>query len=358
MADYSLVPVDYQPNFDGYSLVPVEHDPFAGDGVTQQAQAQPGQAAQVQAQPSPQAQQAQGQQAQPNTAPEPSDHGLSERQKLSPIEKALNPITSYPQTYDRMRNDALDLGAAGLNQIWHHDSLTDPQAHGLSDVLTGAAKAAIGGAGYVASPLTAAYRSIIGQPVEDVTGIPREYTEFAAQLATPGIGLARVPSSTPVVVGRSLPEAATLPGAGARAAQTLVPAAEETGAGLQTLTDAVPRSPASRAAKKGYSGIGTTPNGGPTFAGTAHLYPAGEGQQSVVPIRLTGSYRADEKLANEAGGFTEKPEGYMWHHVDDFNPQNGTSSVELVDKKVHNATRPHIGGVAQYEKHHGVRYKR
>ncbi|MGY3497182.1 hypothetical protein [Bradyrhizobium sp. USDA 4502] len=40
MPDYSLVPVDHQPDFDDYSLVPVDHDPFAADGVTQQAQIQ------------------------------------------------------------------------------------------------------------------------------------------------------------------------------------------------------------------------------------------------------------------------------------------------------------------------------
>jgi hypothetical protein len=40
MPDYSLVPVDYQPDFDDYSLVPVDHDPFAADGATQQAQIQ------------------------------------------------------------------------------------------------------------------------------------------------------------------------------------------------------------------------------------------------------------------------------------------------------------------------------
>ena len=40
MPDYSLVPVDYQPDFDDYSLVPVDHDPFAADGVAQQAQIQ------------------------------------------------------------------------------------------------------------------------------------------------------------------------------------------------------------------------------------------------------------------------------------------------------------------------------
>ncbi|VIO68156.1 hypothetical protein CI1B_19420 [Bradyrhizobium ivorense] len=41
MPDYSLVPVDHQPDFDDYSLVPVDYDPFAADGVTQQAQLQP-----------------------------------------------------------------------------------------------------------------------------------------------------------------------------------------------------------------------------------------------------------------------------------------------------------------------------
>jgi hypothetical protein len=44
MPDYSLVPVDYQPDFDDYSPVPVDHDPFAADGVTQQAQIQQAQA--------------------------------------------------------------------------------------------------------------------------------------------------------------------------------------------------------------------------------------------------------------------------------------------------------------------------
>jgi hypothetical protein len=44
MPDYSLVPVDYQPDFGDYSLVPVDHDPFAADGVAQQSQIQYAQA--------------------------------------------------------------------------------------------------------------------------------------------------------------------------------------------------------------------------------------------------------------------------------------------------------------------------
>jgi hypothetical protein len=120
---------------------------------------------------------------------EPADHGLSERQKLSPTEKALSPITNYPDTYQRMNKESRDQISEGISRIKNHDSLTEPDGHGASDIIIGAVKAAAGTLGYVASPISAAYRSVVGQPVEDVTGIPREYTEFAAQLATPGIGL-------------------------------------------------------------------------------------------------------------------------------------------------------------------------
>jgi hypothetical protein len=54
MPGYSLVPVDYQPDFDGYSFVPVDYDPFAEDGVTQQAQIQQPPIPTQTAQPQPQ----------------------------------------------------------------------------------------------------------------------------------------------------------------------------------------------------------------------------------------------------------------------------------------------------------------
>lgn len=40
MAEYSLVPVEHQPDFENISLVPVD-DPFNDDGATQQAVAVP-----------------------------------------------------------------------------------------------------------------------------------------------------------------------------------------------------------------------------------------------------------------------------------------------------------------------------
>lgn len=56
MPDYSLVPVDHQPDFDDHSLVPVDHDPFATDGLTQQAQFQQPPTPTQPAQPQPQTQ--------------------------------------------------------------------------------------------------------------------------------------------------------------------------------------------------------------------------------------------------------------------------------------------------------------
>ena len=51
MPDYSLVPVDYQPDFENFSLVPVDYDPFDGEDAVQPAQAQ---AAQPQPESAPQ----------------------------------------------------------------------------------------------------------------------------------------------------------------------------------------------------------------------------------------------------------------------------------------------------------------
>jgi hypothetical protein len=48
MSDYSLVPVDYQPDFGNVSLVPVDHDPFIEEGEAHEAQTPLGQAQQAQ----------------------------------------------------------------------------------------------------------------------------------------------------------------------------------------------------------------------------------------------------------------------------------------------------------------------
>ena len=87
MPDYTLVPVDHQPDFDNYSLVPVDYDPFAADGPAQQAQIQQAQA-QAPPQGSPQQQPATGA-GQPD-AGVPAAGGV-----LSPLRDENRMVDSY-----------------------------------------------------------------------------------------------------------------------------------------------------------------------------------------------------------------------------------------------------------------------
>ncbi len=114
-----------------------------------------------------------------------------------------------------------------------------------------------------------------------------------------------------------------------------------------------------RAASRGYTNIKTTKNGGPTFKDSSYLYPESSGVKNVVKIKLKGSRYQDFKEANKQAGIagSEAPDGYTWHHVDDFNLLTGESTMELVETNAHKATIPHKGSVYQYEQYHGVKYK-
>jgi len=88
MADYSLVPVEHQPDFENVSLVPVEHDPFSADDATQRAPTQPAEIPIQSPQTQRQAQQAQFPQPQPQPAPQ--------TQLQQPATKANEPGVTGP----------------------------------------------------------------------------------------------------------------------------------------------------------------------------------------------------------------------------------------------------------------------
>lgn len=134
-----------------------------------------------------------------DAAPAEDDHGLARRQKMSALEKAVSPVTEYPRNYEEMRTEAQHQFGRGLGQLAEGWRAAEPGSFaGLGTFAKGAANVGLGALGYTFSPVNAAYRSVAGQPVEDVTGVPREYTEFAAQLATPGIGLTgKAPEAMP-----------------------------------------------------------------------------------------------------------------------------------------------------------------
>jgi hypothetical protein len=84
---YSLVPVDYQPNFSDYSLVPVDYDPFSGEGTTQPP---PIQLAQTQVQPA---------QTQPETPPLQPATGVGQPDVVAPTVSAQTAAPIQPNPY-------------------------------------------------------------------------------------------------------------------------------------------------------------------------------------------------------------------------------------------------------------------
>jgi len=48
--------------------------------------------------------------------------------------------------------------------------------------------------------------------------------------------------------------------------------------------------------------------------------------------------------------------GYVWHHLDDYNVENNTLTLEFIKKDAHNASKPHSGACAQYDAVHGPSY--
>lgn len=111
------------------------------------------------------------------------------------------------------------------------------------------------------------------------------------------------------------------------------------------------------AVQKGVIGIKRTPNGGVSFINTGKVY-VHNGRMCVVSIQATGNRDRDFDAANRAMGLPREPEGYVWHHVDDYNVGENTLTLELVEKSAHRKTTAHAGSCAQYDAVHGPTYNK
>ena len=115
-----------------------------------------------------------------------------------------------------------------------------------------------------------------------------------------------------------------------------------------------------KALEKGYIGVEKTPNGGPSFANSEYIYKK-DGNKMIVTIKATGSRREDFKQADkyikEKYGIESRPDGYTWHHLDDYNVAENEITMELVLTDAHKASYPHSGGCAQYKAVTGKTYK-
>ncbi|MCO7184131.1 HNH endonuclease [Tenacibaculum sp. XPcli2-G] len=91
------------------------------------------------------------------------------------------------------------------------------------------------------------------------------------------------------------------------------------------------------------------------------LYGKKNGKPGVVKIKLTGNDLIDFKMAFKKAGISDDlaknlKEDYVWHHLDDFNPVTGECSMQLINRKVHEFSCPHIGGGGLYKAFMGIGY--
>jgi hypothetical protein len=132
----------------------------------------------------------------PPTAPVGSDPGPP-----GFLQKASEPITNYPATYATANREAREQMARGWDQLSASpptDQTEDEDQAQLiadRDLLNrakGIANIGLGAFGYTLSPIHAAVQSIIGQPIEDATGVSKEYTDFGTELLIPGLGFTKL----------------------------------------------------------------------------------------------------------------------------------------------------------------------
>jgi hypothetical protein len=144
-------------------------------------------------------------QAPPPQTPQP------QQPQSSMLARAASPITNLPGTYQQMNAEAREQLGTGVEQLTGGTPAFDPVKDAYPPDSTamrmakGVGNVALGGIGYVASPINAGIRSIISKPIEDVTGIPKEYTDVAAgfMVPVPGANMARL-KSAPIMTSRTL----------------------------------------------------------------------------------------------------------------------------------------------------------
>ena len=102
----------------------------------------------------------------------------------------------------------------------------------------------------------------------------------------------------------------------------------------------------------------------PDFLSTPQFLYRGDPKFGKIEIKLTGVDDLDFKSANIKSDILKEipkdrntPEGYTWHHMDDYDPIKGTCTMQLVETKIHKLTATHTGGFGLLKRLFNVRRK-
>ena len=215
------------------------------------------------------------------------------------VEKALEPVTSYPETYNEMNQDARRQVGHGVDQIRdsaNHSftSRESPDSYlpeGLTEAAKGIGNTAAGALSYVSSPLSAALRTVVGKPIEENIGIPKEYSEFAASLALPGAGMTKL--ATPVRAAKPLTAADEVAAASGRLGVPIPRAAVTESLPTQQIAGALKEipvvgTPLVKASKNALEGLDTASRDTAAAYGSTEPLTAGEAATEGIKNWITG----------------------------------------------------------------------
>ena len=91
------------------------------------------------------------------------------------------------------------------------------------------------------------------------------------------------------------------------------------------------------------------------FKGSEDLFP---NEKAIIKIPMQGNRDDDFEEAFKRSGINpEDAKDYTWHHLDDFNPSDGTCTMQLVKTSAHIESLPHQGAVKQFTEHFGIKNK-
>lgn len=114
------------------------------------------------------------------------------------LERAAEPITSIPQTYNRKVSESVERMGSGWDQFM---TAIGKQPMEKWEATKGVGNMAAGAIDYTMAPIHAPVETIAGKPLQENLGIPKEYTEFAVDLLIPGIGLTKTKQGAEIVGG-------------------------------------------------------------------------------------------------------------------------------------------------------------
>jgi hypothetical protein len=108
-------------------------------------------------------------------------------------------------------------------------------------------------------------------------------------------------------------------------------------------------------AVRGFTGVTRNATGGLDYSGSNALYNK-PGVNPIQTISYSGDFGTDfQNASTSVLGQKSTPRGYVWHHVDDYDPETNAGTMQLVKQEAHTGI-PHVGGVSQYQTATGQTY--